>query len=215
MLIKVLNGKTVEAYRGSETLALKGVELLANAIESYVSSASNERSKKLAGEAIELICKNLESAVKDSDNNQAFECLKVAARLESEAYQIASLGCVQAMSKQIDTVCHIENCLSSAVLSPYIQNYNRMKIADELSEVAKYMGIDTSQMNIEESSRAVVIYLKAMNQRLGIPTHLTEIGVTPFEIEKMAEMTMNAKCMKTTPFEVKFEDVVSLFKTAM
>lgn len=215
MLNEELNGSQSDSQLVGIQLAEKGVELLANTIESYVSNNATSESKRLCAKAIGLICQNLELAVNDQSNIEAYTQLKMAAKYEAEAYHIASLGCVQAMSKQLDKVCSISSARSSAVLLPHIQNFNRFAVAGELTEVAQLMGIDTSDMKLEESSRAAIIYLKALNQRLGLAKGLATLGVSPFDLEAVAALTMESSCIKTSPVEMSQEQVLLLFKQAM
>lgn len=191
----------------------EGVKFLANAIEIYTNTTSCESCKVIAAQSIQLIAANIEDAV--AGDEAALVRLNGGITLSRELGCQCSVGCVDAISTELCNTCDAMKAKCSAVLAPVVLEGKRFIIAESLTEVAVFLGIDTSDMNTEEGSRATIIYLKALKQRLGIAEHLVDVGVNPFDIKTVVDKTMQSEYVKTSPFHPDRETISTLIKYAM
>jgi alcohol dehydrogenase len=57
--------------------------------------------------------------------------------------------------------------------------------------------------------------VKALNKSLGIPEHLSEVGVTDDRIELMAEDAMKSGNILVNPRSTTKQDIISLYKRSL
>lgn len=191
----------------------EGVEFLVNAIEIYTNTNTCENCKAVAAQSIKIIADSIELAM--DGNSDSLVQLNSGIGLSRELGCKCSRGCVDAISTELFNTCNTVKAKCSAVLAPVVLEGKRYIIAESLTEVATILGINTNDMNSDEGSRAVIIYLKALKKRLGITEHLVEVGVNPFDIKTVIDNTMQSEYVKTSPFQPDRETISALIKYSM
>lgn len=73
------------------------------------------------------------------------------------------------------------------------------------------MGVDTGGMTREEASRAAVDAVRALAIRVGIPQHLSDLGITEKDIPALAEQALADVCTPGNPRDVTLDDIRSLY----
>lgn len=195
--------------------AATGMDALTHAIEAYVSTAATPVTDACAQKAIELIVKSLEKAVTDGNDNEARSDMAYAEYLAGMAFSNASLGYVHAMAHQLGGLYDLPHGVCNAVLLPHVQNFNKSACSSRLADVAKFMGIDTESLTIEQAAESCIAEIQRLNKRVGIVPGLSELGVKEEDFKLLAENAMKDACGLTNPIQPTLEEVISLFKAAM
>lgn len=195
--------------------ASTGMDALTHAIEAYVSTAATPVTDACAQKAIELIVESLEAAVADGTDGVARENMAYAEYLAGMAFSNASLGYVHAMAHQLGGFYDLPHGVCNAVLLPHVQNFNKKVCAERLSDVARFMGIDITGMDHLQAADSAIEYIKGLNERVGIVSGLTELGVKESDFNTLTENAMKDACGLTNPIQPSFIEVINIFKAAM
>lgn len=186
-----------------------GMDVMAHAVEAYVSTASSSYTDPLAFEAIDLVFKSLPTAFKTADDIKAREDMHNASALAGMAFTNASLGLIHSTAHKIGGEFGITHGLANAILMPYILEYNR-KSTDKVDKLEKQLKIDNLPNKLRE-----------LNKIVGLPVTLKEVTEVPMPEDKFNEvldrMSKNAfadPCTLTNPRESSWEDVRAIFECA-
>ena len=68
--------------------------------------------------------------------------------------------------------------VANALLLPTIMEFNMPACLNKYPEIAKAMGVDVSGMTKEQASQAACDAVKDLAIKVGIPQHLSELGIT-------------------------------------
>ncbi|WP_058485455.1 iron-containing alcohol dehydrogenase [Defluviitalea phaphyphila] len=186
-----------------------GMDVMAHAIEAYVSTNATSYTDPLAMEAIKLVFKHLPIVYKDGSNIKSRECMHNASTIAGMAFTNSSLGLVHSLAHKIGGEFGITHGLANAILMPYIIEYNR-KATNKFDEIEKQLEIDD-----------IVEELKALNKKVGIPTTLkevTEVEITEEKfnqvLDRMSKNAFEDPCTLTNPRKSSPEDVKEIYKAA-
>lgn len=186
-----------------------GMDVMAHAVEAYVSTSATCYTDPLAYEAIKLVLAFLPTAYVDGENVEAREAMHNASAMAGMAFTNSSLGLVHSTAHKIGGEFGITHGLANAILMPYIVEYNR-KSTDKIEKLEKALGID----NLTEA-------LFALNRKVGIPTTLKDVDEVDMAEDKFLEvldrMSKNAfedPCTLTNPRPSSPEDVKEIYTCA-
>ncbi|NLP45618.1 MAG: iron-containing alcohol dehydrogenase [Epulopiscium sp.] len=186
-----------------------GMDVLAHAIEAWVSTTASNYTDALALRAIQLVFKNLPTAVANGEDLDAREAMHDASTLAGMAFTNASLGLVHSLAHKIGGEFGITHGLANAILMPYIIQYNR-KATDKVTELEKILGIDDLPTAVKE-----------LNKKVNIPLNFkdvteVEIDEKKFEevLDRMSKNAFEDPCTLTNPRQSSAEDVAKIYKAA-
>jgi len=186
-----------------------GMDVMAHAVEAYVSTAASVYTDPLAVKAIDLVFKNLPVAYTQADDLSARDAMHNASALAGMAFTNASLGLIHSLAHKIGGEFGITHGLANAILMPYIVEYNR-SATNKVDMLEK-------ELKIENLPNA----LRAANNKLGIPLTLqdvTEVNITEEKfnevLDRMSKNAFEDPCTLTNPRQSSPEDVKAIFKCA-
>ncbi len=222
----ILDAELVRSVPPSIT-ADTGMDVLTHAIEAYVSTDRNEFASALAEKAIEIIGVFLQRAYLDGDDTHARRKMHVASCLAGLAFNSASLGLTHGMAHQLGAQFHIPHGRANAMLLPHIIEYNadihkHSKSQKEYhpsvkrySTIAHILGL--SSYNKVMSVRSLIQWIRFMNQDMGIPARVSEIGkisVNDYmsKVEAMAEAALADTCTATNPRVPDKEAIMKIYR---
>ncbi|OED44411.1 L-threonine dehydrogenase [Endozoicomonas sp. (ex Bugula neritina AB1)] len=195
--------------------AATGVDALTHAIEAYVSIAATPVTDCCAIKAIELIRDHLETAVFDGKNMEAREQMAYAQLLAGMAFNNASLGYVHAMAHQLGGFYDLPHGVCNAILLPHVQAYNAKVCPERLSDVAKAMGVDTTDMSADVAASKAIEAIQVLSAKIGIPAGLKELGVKEEDFPILTDNALKDACGFTNPKQATAEEITAIFANAM
>ena len=77
------------------------------------------------------------------------------------------------------------------------------------------MGVDTTGMTPEEAAQAAVDAVRELSIRVGIPQHLSEIGITEADIPALAAQAITDVCTPGNPRDVTEAEIIELYKKVL
>lgn len=195
--------------------AATGMDALTHAVEAYVSTAATPVTDACAQKAIELISQHLRDAVEDGTNMDARDMMAYAEYLAGMAFNSASLGYVHAIAHQLGGFYNLPHGVCNAILLPEVQEFNSRVSSNKLKDIAKFMGVDTSDMSDEEGAKSCINAIRKLSSDVGIPSGLKELGVKVEDFDTLADNALKDACGLTNPIKATHQDVKDILSKAM
>lgn len=195
--------------------AATGMDALTHAIEGLITKGAWEMSDMFEIKAIEMINRYLETAVNNPSDAEARNGMAVAQYIAGMAFSNVGLGVVHGMAHPLGAIFDIPHGVANALLLPTIMEFNMPAALDKYVEIAKAMNVYAAGMSKEEAAQAAVKAVKELSLRIGIPQHLTELGITENDLDRLATAAVADVCTPGNPREVNKEIILELYKKVL
>ena len=195
--------------------AATGLDALTHAIEGLITKGAWEMSDMFEIEAIEMIARYLETAVNEPTNPEARNGMAVAQYIAGMAFSNVGLGVVHGMAHPLGAIFDIPHGVANALLLPTIMEFNAPAALDKYVEIAKAMNVYRPGMTREEAADAAVRAVRELSVRVGIPQHLTDLGITADDLPRLAKAAFADVCTPGNPREVNEEIILDLYKKVL
>ena len=170
-------------------VAHTGMDAMTHAIEAYVSTANCNYTDPLAIHAIEMIQKNLVASY--NGDMAARDAMHDAQCLAGMAFSNALLGIVHSMAHKTgaafaDYGAHIIHGAANAMYLPKVIAFNAKNLTarKRYGVIVDYMGICNKSASDSEKVRALINYLRKMNDDLNIPHCIKNYGADSYPCEQ-------------------------------
>src|SRR5690606_27750600 len=158
--------------------AATGMDALTHNMEAFLAKNPNPICDGIALEGMHLIAKSLEQAVL-RPNEQVRSNMLVASMMGAIAFQ-KGLGVVHSLAHPLSSLLDTHHGLANAVNIPYGMAFNIAGNEDKFKRIAQALQLR------EETGEGVIKYLFELNEHIGIPKKLRDIGVKEEHIEILA-----------------------------
>ncbi|NDW12899.1 lactaldehyde reductase [Bacteroides sp. 214] len=195
--------------------AATGLDALTHAIEGLITKGAWEMSDMFEIKAIEMIARYLETATNEPNNAEARNGMAVAQYIAGMAFSNVGLGVVHGMAHPLGAIFDIPHGVANALLLPTIMEFNAPAALDKYEQIAKAMNVYTPGMSKEAAADAAVTAVKELSIRLGIPQHLSELGIKEGDLDKLATAAAADVCTPGNPREVSKEIILELYKKVL
>jgi alcohol dehydrogenase class IV len=182
-----------------EVTAHSGMDALVQAIESYVSTGANPLTDALALEAARLTAGALETAVRDGTDRTAREAMALGSVMAGLALNTARLGLVHGLANPVGALTGAAHGMLCALLMPAVMEFNEEAAAEKYARLAHELGVTDTTATDAEANRDLVRFIRALNQRLGIPARLQAVGLKRDTLEYVASEAMPSGSTKANP----------------
>ena len=197
------------------TTAATGMDALTHAIEGYITKAAWELSDMFELEAIRMINKHLRTAVYDPTNPVGRHGMAVAQYVAGMACSNVGLGVVHGMAHPMGSLFDIPHGVANALLLPTVMEFNKPVCIDKYVEIAKAMDAYKDGMTKAEAAQAACDAVRALAIEVGIPQHLSELGISVDDIEALADQAIEDVCTPGNPRKVTRADIVALYNKVL
>ena len=188
-----------------------GMDALTHAMEGYITKAAWDMTDMFHLKAMSMIYQNLPKAVLEHDMD-AINNMGVAQYIAGMGFSNVGLGIVHSMAHQLGAVYDTPHGLANAVLLPYVMRYNGEVCPDRFVDMGRAFGLDMNGVTGMDAVMKVVNAIQELNQKLGIPAHLKEVGVKEEDIPMLSEKAMNDVCTGGNPRETSVADIEKIYR---
>ena len=195
--------------------AATGMDALTHAIEGYITKGAWVMSDMYELQAIKMIAEYLPTAVDEPTNPVARENMALAQYIAAQAFSNVGLGLVHGMAHPMGSLHDIPHGVANALLLPTIMEFNMPECIEKFGVIARTMGVDTTGMTAEEAAQAACDAVKDLAIRVGIPQHLSELGIKEEHIPALAAQAITDVCTPGNPRDVTEEQIVELYKKVL
>ena len=216
----------------AKVTAESGIDALVHAIEAYTAidyadakfpegeetlfPGCNTMGQMVAAQGIQHVSRFLVDAVKQPDNLDARTGMAVAAMLGGLAFSNVCVALVHAMEYPLGGLVHCSHGQGNGLLLPYVMRFNLPARTNEFAQIAGWLGEEVNDKPLEQAAQQAVIAVESLNNEIGIPKRLSDIGVRAEDIPSMAEKAFGIKrLLRFNPRRVDLEDIVRIYSEAL
>ncbi len=181
-----------------------GIDAFIHCLEAYSSPHFHPMSQGIALEGMRMVREYLPRAYADGADIEARAQMLAAASMGAVAFQ-KGLGIIHAMSHPVGAVYGTHHGTTNAVIMPAGLRYNRAAIEERIGRAADYLGINGG-------FDGFLAAVQEMNDQMGIPKRLSELGVGRDKIDLLTKMALEDPSVGGNPVEMTFDGVKALFE---
>ncbi len=195
------------------TAAACGIDAMVHALEAFISKAASPFSDMFAKEALRLIGGSIRDYVADRSNIEACEAMLTGSLFAGIAFSHARLGNVHAMSHPVSAYFDVPHGVANAILLPTVVEYNMTDAAAKYQYI--YDCICEKPVSDEDfTPEMLAAEIRVLNDELGIPASLSEVGVDSSLFDKMADDAMKSGNIQVNPRVTAKKDILKLYMQA-
>ncbi|MEA2745858.1 MAG: hypothetical protein QOI41_1, partial [Myxococcales bacterium] len=185
--------------------AATGFDALTHCIEAYLSLGDHPMADGIALSGIELCAKHLPRAVEAGADLVARGAMMKAAMMGAVAFQ-KGLGVCHSLAHPLSSEKNLHHGLANALCLPAVCDFNNVAVPDRIERVRRLVDLTSTSL-----SNA----LRAMREKIGLPSGLSAEGVTKGDIPKLADKAMEDACKALNPRTVTRDDIVKLYELSL
>ena len=191
--------------------AATGMDAITHCCESFMSSALNFPAEGIALDGLWRAWRHIERATKEPSDREARFHMMSASTQGALTFQ-KGLGAVHSLSHSLGGLNpRLHHGTLNAMFLPAVITFNQseasMQKGQKLERLAQTMGLG--------GPSEVAPAIKAMNQRLGLPTGVAALGVTEDMFGKIIEGALSDHCHQTNPRTATADDYAALLRQSM
>ncbi|WP_425914192.1 iron-containing alcohol dehydrogenase [Pseudomonas sp. GWSMS-1] len=188
--------------------AATGMDALSHNLEAFCSPLFHPMAEGIALEGMRLVQQYLPRAVAQGTDVEARLQMLVASSMGATAFQ-RGLGAMHALAHPLGALYDAHHGLLNAVLMPYVLVANRERIEPQMEKMARYLNLPKPGFN------AVLEWVLALREQVGIPHSLGEIGIDDTRIELVGQMAEVDPSAGTNPIAFTDAQYSQLFEKAL
>lgn len=184
--------------------AATGMDALSHCVETFCSPLVNPPIDAIALDGLARLYQHIERAVVDGNDADARWNMMMGALEGAVCFQ-KGLGAVHSVSHSLGALGYHHGTLN-AIMLPHVLTINASVLEDKLSHLCR-------AMNLPSETNLIDTFL-SLNQRLGLPSGLKELGVESSVFEAIAQASLNDNAHKTNPLVLTEADYFLLLSAA-
>ena len=195
--------------------AATGMDAIAHCLETFMAPAINPPADGIALDGLARGWAHIERATRDGQDREARWNMMSASMQGAMAFQ-KGLGCVHSLSHSLGGVNpRLHHGTLNAMFLPAVVLFNApaesMQKEHRLQRMAQAIGL----AGCDAAGQALAEAIRALNARLGLPSGLAAMGVTPDLFERVIDGAMADHCHKTNPRIATRDDYRAMLDTSM
>ena len=185
--------------------AATGMDALTHNMEAFLAKMDHPMCEGIALEGMRLIGRSLEKAVNRPDLQARSEML-LASLMGAVAFQ-KGLGVVHSLAHPLSSLLDTHHGLANAVNLPYGMEFNREGFEEKFRRMGQALQLKEDQ--------DLILFLRELNAKTGIPQRLKDIAVKEEHIETLADLAFADFAHPNNPKPVSREDFKKLYQQAL
>ena len=198
--------------------AATGMDALAHCMETFMAPPFNPPADGIALDGLARGWAHIERATRDGQDRDARLQMMSTSVQGALAFQ-KGLGVVHSLSHSLGGVNpKLHHGTLNALFLPAVVRFNApadsMVRERKLERMAHAMGL-AGGSNMQDPAGTIAHSIRAMNERLGLPSGLAQLGVKPEWFDRIIEGALADHCHKTNPRIATAEDYRALLADSM
>ncbi|MBX3198792.1 MAG: iron-containing alcohol dehydrogenase [Labilithrix sp.] len=185
--------------------AATGFDALTHCIEAYLSLGDHPMADGIALMGVELCAKSLARAVEAGADLAARGAMMKAAMMGAVAFQ-KGLGVCHSLAHPLSSEKNLHHGLANALCLPAVVDFNNAAVPDRVERVRRVLDLQATSL-----SNA----LRALREKIGLPSGLAAEGVTKADIPKLADKALEDACHRSNPRPCTGDDLVKLYELSL
>jgi alcohol dehydrogenase class IV len=187
--------------------AATGMDALSHCIEAFCGNSFNPVADAIALDGLERGFNNIIKATKNGNDKHARAEMMLCSLQGGLAFQ-KNLGAVHSLSHPLGALTNrkLHHGVLNAIFLPFVLNFNYAYCKEKIELMA-------ARLNMNESYK-LPFQFALLNQQLGLPVRLREMGLTRMELVPLAKKAMEDHCTPFNPRPLQVEDCERLYTEA-
>jgi len=195
--------------------AATGMDAIAHCMETFMSAAVNPPADGIALDGLRRGWSHLERACRNGLDREA-RWQMMSCSLQGGLALQKGLGCVHSLSHALANLdASLHHGTLNAVLLPAVLRFNAsapsMQAEWRLLRMAEAMGLG----HCDPAGHTLAEAVQSLNQRLGLPAGLAELGVDPSMFERAVTGAMADHCHRSNPRLATREDYLAMLASSL
>lgn len=191
-----------------------GFDALTHNVEAYLAKGYHPMCDAIALSGTRLAVDNLAKVVRDGSDLEARTNMMMASIMGAVAFQ-KGLGVTHSLAHPLSSIGGLHHGTTNGVLLPYVLEFNRSFAEDRLRDLALAMGLDVARKSAAGAADAAIDRIRRLLQEVGIPDHLSALGIRREMIPAMSKKAMEDACHLLNPRPCAEADMVALYEQAL
>ena len=191
--------------------ALTGVDALAHAVESHVSTAATPASRTFSREAWRLLAANLPHVVSGGGSIDARSAVQFGAALAGFAIENAMLGAAHALANPLTATHHVVHGQAVGVMLPHVVRFNAAACGSAYANLLADVGIAATA---GEAGSTLADWLTGLLATARLKTSLHGCGIDAPDISALAAAAASQWTGGFNPRPVAATDLAALYEAA-
>jgi alcohol dehydrogenase len=192
--------------------AVTGIDALAHAVESYVSTRRSPMSQTFSRAAWRLLEPNLETVLREPANLEARGAMQLGANFAGAAIENSMLGACHAGANPLTAHYGLTHGIAIGILLPHVIRFNAAAVGRLYGDLAHEACLVNGDMNAaaEVLARRITQLMKMAE----LPTTLEAVGVSRGIFPVLADEAAQQWTGKFNPLPADFEELYQLYEAA-
>ena len=195
--------------------AATGMDAIAHCLETFMAPAVNPPADGIALDGLARGWAHIERATRDGQDREARWNMMSASLQGALAFQ-KGLGCVHSLSHSLGGVDpRLHHGTLNAMFLPAVVLFNAPAASIQTERRLQRMAQAIGLAGCDAQGQALADAIRALNARLGLPSGLAAMGVTPDLFERVIDGAMADHCHKTNPRIATRNEYRAMLETSM
>jgi alcohol dehydrogenase len=191
--------------------AVTGIDAVAHAIESFVSTVSTPVSRMLSRESWRLLAHALPRVLSDGDNTAARADVQLGAAWAGLAIENAMLGAAHAMANPLTATHHVIHGQAVGLALPHVVRFNAGTCSDAYADLLAVIGINATPGTAGDRLAA---WLEELLGAARLARSLCELGITSPDVASLATLAATQWTGGFNPRSLTADDWHALYEAA-
>lgn len=197
----------------AQLTALTGIDAIAHALETCVTTRRNPISMVFSREAWQLLASNFPRVLEDGSCLEARAAMQLGACLAGVAIENSMLGAAHSLANPLTSEYGILHGQAIAIMLPHVIRFNGQTSAEHYAELLAVSHALDNRLpagNFEQ----LASFIEQLTSQAGLPSQLSSCGVDEERLEELAGQAAQQWTAQFNPRKVTVEDFKALYQAA-
>ena len=197
--------------------ACTGIDAIAHAVESAVTTKRNPLSEKLSREAFKLCVGAFPEVLRQPENLEARARMQIGAALAGAAIESSMLGAAHSAANPLTAHFDVAHGQAVGLMLPHVVRYNAQhpEARTIYAQLAIEAGIDEASASAQSAIDGLVSRLEELLELAGLKISLADCGVKRDSIPMLAAEAAKQWTAGFNPRPIREKDFESLYAAAL
>lgn len=205
---------TLTVTQPQRVTALTGIDAVAHALETYVTTKRNFMSILYSREAWRLLETNFTKVLRDPHDLEARGAMQLGAFLAGTAIENSMLGATHALANPLTAHYNVPHGEAIALMLPHVIRYNGAVHKDWYCELLAYVSGRNGAPAVSSGADGLADFISQMSTTAGLPTQLSARGIDEAKLPTLAEDAAKQWTGTFNPRKVGAAELLELYRAA-
>jgi alcohol dehydrogenase class IV len=188
--------------------AATGMDALTHVVEAFLAKAYHPLCDGIALEGLHLASQSLGLCVREPKNIEARGSMMMASMMGAIAFQ-KGLGLVHSCAHALSAHKDLHHGLANGVMIDWALRFNLSAAPERFERLGQAVGLQG------QGPEAFLDWLTALKAQIGIPAHLSELGIQAPDVPQLSALAFADSCHQSNPRPVTAADFEAIFFEAL